>query len=84
MPEDDVVEDGQDEHEVDVLVTSRAGPAYRVPVDRGSGVAAVGPCPPRLPPPDHQRPRGEVGGVLESTGAEPSAAPALAAFFAAA
>ena len=63
-----------------VLDILRAGPAVcHCPGARGPGVAAVGPCPPRLPPPDRQvvRPRGEATGVEASVVAVPPAAFAL-------
>ena len=85
LQDNDVEDDEQVDREVDVFEMILAGPAVCLgPVDRGSGVAAVGPCPPRLPPPDRQRPRGEAAGVAGSTLLPSAAAPAFAAFFAAA
>ena len=74
------------------LSIARAGPAVcQSPGCCGTGVAAVGPRPLRLPPPDRQRPRGETTGVEASTvtgwcfrPASKMIPPVLAAAFAAA
>ena len=64
------------------LSIARAGPTVcQSPGKCGTGVAAVGPRPLRLPPPDRQaRPRGETAGVEVSA----TLSAVLAAAFAAA
>ena len=67
------------------LDIGRAGPATcQSPGICGPGVVAVGPCPPRRPPPDRQfvRPRGEATGV-EASSASPAAPAAFGRFAAA-